>query len=50
MALMPLMPLMNAASGDLAVRPDVAHRRDRLAAVGVVHASCLVDWYWRSKQ
>ena len=39
-----------AALGDRAVRPDVAHRRDRLAAVCVVHASCSVDLYWSSKQ
>jgi hypothetical protein len=46
----PLMPLINASFGDLAGRPDVARRRDRLVAVCVVHASCWVDWYWRSKQ
>ncbi len=42
--------LMCASFDDLAVRPDVARRRDRLVAVCVVHASCSVDWYWRSKQ
>ena len=35
--------------GDLAVRPDAARRRDRLAAVCVVHASCSVDLYGSSK-